>query len=142
MIIVALGIALLLWALYTEGGSIVSAGTGVVNVATYARNAGWSGIDLITAVAIALAESGGNPSAKGDFGNPVAGQYNAFGLWQINTGENPQFLGDDLLDPQVNANDAFALYQQAGNSFSPWSTFKNGAYKAQVNAATQLFMVG
>jgi len=102
-----------------------------------ALNAGFSGTDAVTAAAIAMAESAGNPGAQGDYGNPVAGQYNAFGLWQINTGENPEFVGANLDDPQTNASAAYQLYSAAGG-FSPWSTYNSGAYQpfvAQVTTA-------
>jgi Lysozyme like domain len=87
----------------------------------YASQAGWTEPDLSIAVAIALAESAGNASAVGDNGNSI-------GLWQINLPAHPEFSGDDLTDPQTNANDAFQIYQVAGNSFSPWTTFRDGRY--------------
>src|SRR5215831_15280049 len=91
-----------------------------------AQNAGFSGQDLQTAVQVALAESSGNPSAWGDAG---IGQ-GSFGLWQINAYWHPEFGPDfsQLYDPQTNANAAFSVYSKAGNSFSPWSSFKTGAY--------------
>lgn len=87
----------------------------------YARKAGFSGTDLSIAVAIAYAESSGDPNALGDNGNSL-------GLWQINLPAHPEYSGANLYDPQTNADAAFAIYQQAGNSFSPWTTFKTGAY--------------
>lgn len=103
-------------------------------IAQYAASAGWTGTDLITAVAVALAESGGDANAQGDFGDPNAGVYNAFGLWQVNTGENPQFANDNLLDPQTNANDAYAIWQQIG--WGGWSTYSSGKYAAFIPTAT------
>jgi len=107
-----------------------------MNIASYAQQAGFDGSDLITAVAIALAESGGNARAY----NPetAAGApegQGSYGLWQIYLYAHPEFSGDDLYDPQVNANDAYEVYSKAGNSFSPWSTFKSGAYQAQLVTA-------
>jgi len=87
----------------------------------YARAAGFSGTDLAIAVAIAYAESSGDANAIGDNGDSI-------GLWQINLPNHPEYEGVDLYDPQTNANAAFAIYQQAGESFSPWTTFKTGAY--------------
>ena len=94
----------------------------------YARNAGFSNGDEYTAAAIALAESGGNPHAYNpeNAANAPAGQ-GSFGLWQVFLHAHPEFFGHALYDPQVNANDAFAIYQEA-RSFNPWSTFKSGAY--------------
>jgi alpha-L-arabinofuranosidase len=91
-----------------------------------ASNAGFAGDDLVTAVAVALAESSGNPQALGDIG---IGQ-GSFGLWQISSKYHPEYGPNfaALYDPQANANAAFAIYSAAGNSFSPWSTFKTGSY--------------
>ena len=111
------------------------------DIATVAQNAGFSGDDLITAVAVALAESSGNPNALGDIG---IGQ-GSFGLWQINSKYHPEFGPDftTLYDPQTNANAAYSVYSAAGNSFTPWSTFKSGAYQSYVStvaAAIAIFV--
>ena len=102
---------------------------GASDLLAYASNAGFQGDDLSTAVAIALAESSGNPNAVGDLTITPGGSV---GLWQINLKYHPEYTSDELRDPQTNANAAFAIYQAAGNSFSPWSTFKSGAYLAYV----------
>lgn len=109
---------------------------GAVNIAQYAKQAGFEGNDLVTAVAIALAESSGNIRAY----NPEAAAgtpegQGSYGLWQIYLYAHPEFSGDDLYDPQINANDAYEVYSKAGNSFSPWSTFKNGKYQTQLVTA-------
>ena len=101
-------------------------------IAQVAANAGFQGNDLITAVAIALAESGGNPGVVGDLSLTPGGSV---GLWQINLRWHPEYTAAKLVDPQTNANAAFAIYQAAGNSFTPWSTFKNGAYTAHLDEA-------
>jgi len=112
-------------------------GVAVVNtIAGYARNAGFTGLDLVTAVAVALAESGGDPNAY----NPetAAGApegKGSYGLWQIYLNAHPEYEGVNLYDPQTNANAAFAIYRASGNTFRAWSTFKNGAYVAQLEAA-------
>jgi|SRR5579872_5415857 len=97
----------------------------------YAANAGFSGPDLATAVAIALAESSGNPNEIGDRTlAPANGP--SYGLWQINIGSkaHPEFasLGQALLDPQTNANAAYSIYSRAGGSFSQWTTYTTAAY--------------
>jgi lysozyme-like protein len=105
-------------------------------IAQYASNAGWSGSDLVTAVAIALAESAGNPNAIGDTSlAPTNGP--SYGLWQVNVGSkaNPQYAHDNLFDPQTNANDAYEIYQNHGNSFSAWSTYGGGQYQAFLASA-------
>jgi hypothetical protein len=108
-------------------------------IAGYAQNAGWSGADLVTATAIALAESSGNPAAPGDIDNPVQGAQ-SYGLWQINSYYHPE-CGPNfsaLYDPQTNANCAFGIYQRAGNSFAPWTgTYTNGVYLKYVPTVQQ-----
>lgn len=94
-------------------------------IAAVAANAGFSGDDLITAVAVALAESNppGNEQSVGDQGT-------SFGLWQIHLPAHPEFEGMNHLDPQVNAHEAFDVYSTAGDSFRPWSTYSiNGQYR-------------
>ena len=91
-----------------------------------AAAAGFSGDDLVTAVSIALAESGGNPNAHGDTAITPGG---SIGLWQINLKSHPEFNGQNLFDPATNAAAAYSVYQGAGGSFQPWSTFKSGAFQ-------------
>lgn len=105
------------------GASILSP----AQIQGYAANAGFTGNDLATAVAIALAESGGNPNIIGDQSlAPSNGP--SYGLWQINIGSkaNPQFAGQNLLDPQTNANAAYSIYSRFG--FGRWTTYGNGTY--------------
>lgn len=135
-----LGIIVVLFLLYeayiTESGPGGGAGWQSPSaIYGYAVNAGFSGEDLITAVAVALAESGGNADAY----NPeiLAGAPNgqgSFGLWQIYLGDHPEFSGQNLYDPQTNANAAFSIYRRAGNSFSPWATF-NSLSQANIDKA-------
>jgi hypothetical protein len=103
-----------------------------------AQNAGFSGVDLQTAVAVALTESGGNPQAYNPERTAGAAEgHGSFGLWQIYTTAHPEFAGLNLTDPAVNAGAAFSVYTAAGNSFRPWSTFKNNAYVAHMDAVGQ-----
>ncbi len=94
----------------------------------YASNAGFSDAEAPIAAAIAMAESSGDPSSLGD---PNLGI--SVGLWQINLRAHPEYTQQDLLDPQTNANAAFSVYQQAGSSFNPWTTFKTGAYQEYIS---------
>jgi hypothetical protein len=91
----------------------------------YAAGAGFSGADLPTAVAIALAESSGDPAAY----NPEG----SVGLWQIYLPDHPEYAGANLTDPQVNANAAFGIYSKA-RGFRPWTTFGSGAYQKYLPA--------
>ncbi len=107
-------------------------------IAQAAHDAGFRGHDVTTAVAIALAESGGDPRAH----NPVPPD-NSYGLWQINMigalgpDRRHQFHLDsnkELYDAETNAQAAFAISGK-GNSFQPWTTFTSGAYKSHLDEA-------
>lgn len=96
---------------------------------TLAENAGFSGNDAQTAAAIALAESSGNPNAYNPEAAANAPQgLGSYGLWQIYLNAHPEFNGQNLYDPNINASAARSVWKDAGNSFSPWSTFKSNAY--------------
>lgn len=101
-------------------------------IAEYAHDAGFRGKDLATAVAIALAESGGRTKAHNDL--PPDDSY---GLWQINMlgalgpERRRQFDLDanrDLFDPETNAEAAFEISGR-GESFRPWTTFTSGRHE-------------
>ena len=101
-------------------------------ILTYAQNAGFTGNDLLTAVAIALAESSGVPNTYNPetaAGTPQG--YGSYGLWQIYLNAHPQYAQENLYDPQTNANAAFDIHSAAGG-FGPWSTYKSGAYQAHL----------
>lgn len=78
--------------------------------------------DPALAAAVAMAESGGNPSAIGDL---TLGR--SVGLWQINLAAHPNYDEASLLDPQTNADAAYTI-SNAGQNWKPWSTFNSGAY--------------
>lgn len=90
-----------------------------------ARRVGFPDPNL--AAAVAMAESGGNALAVGDFGR-------SFGLWQIHTPAHPQFNAQSLFDPDYNARAALAVSKN-GTNFGPWTMFKNGGYKKYLGAA-------
>jgi hypothetical protein len=86
-----------------------------------ATRAGFPNVQL--AVAIALAESGGVPQAV-----TRSSRENSIGLWQINLMAHPQYTEDDMKNPELNANAAFAI-SKGGNDWRPWSAYKNGAFQ-------------
>jgi hypothetical protein len=116
-----------------SGAPVPGGPLSVPQIAVYAANAGFEGNDLLTAIAIALAESGGDPGAVGDLNITRGGSV---GLWQINLRWHPQYTAQALMDPQTNADAAFQIFQAAGDSFSPWSTFKSGAYRSHLDVAS------
>lgn len=109
-------------------------------IAGAAKAAGFTGSNLAKAVAIALAESSGNPNAH----NAVPPD-NSYGLWQINmlgsmgTARRKQFglkSNDELFNPATNAKAAYAI-AGGGKSFTPWSTYTSGAYFRYMSRANK-----
>lgn len=97
------------------------------DIAKYAYKAGFRGDALNVAVAIALAESGGNTAAYNPemaAGTPTGS--GSRGLWQIYGAAHPQYNNDSAFDPAVNARAAFEVFREAGNRFTPWSTYNQG----------------
>lgn len=99
--------------------------------------------DLVTAVAISLRESGGDPTKHND--NASTGD-NSYGLWQENVKDNPDrfkpigLTGPDLLNPLNAARALGFLYKQSG--FYAWGPYKgvsptNGVTAAQMAAAAK-----
>jgi hypothetical protein len=96
---------------------------------TLAVSAGFTEQEAVIAAAIALAESGGNPTAK----NPGS---NARGLWQImTTAHGDKIAGRNIFDPAVNADVARKVYVEAGKKWTPWAVYNSGAYKKHLPSA-------
>lgn len=111
------------------GGQRVDGAMSMTDVARIARAAGFTGADVAKAVAVAWAESDGNPNAVGDRDLTIKGEKSV-GLWQINYRPgrdegNPARDPQRNLDPLVNAKNAFAIYQQQG--WRAWSTTHDDA---------------
>lgn len=116
-----------------KGGSILTGKFTFNDLLVLAKDAGFPPGDDITAAAIALAESGGDPNAYNpEMAAGAAPGMGSYGLWQIYRTAHPEFAIENLNDPRTNASAAFTTYQEAGQSFGPWSTFKSGAYMAYV----------
>lgn len=101
----------------------------------YAAQAGFTGDMLVTATAVALAESQGSTTAY----NPETAAGTPYGsgsrgLWQIYGYAHPNYNNNTLYDPLTNARAAFAI-SSSGHNFSPWSTYMNGAYVAEMALA-------
>lgn len=113
----------------------------VADIARYAYAAGFRGRDLLTAVAIALGESGGNPDAAGDVGLQTKTWGPSIGLWQIRsikgqTGTGGARDASQLRDPAFNARSAYHLFTARG-SFRDWTVYKKGIYKRYLSQARQ-----
>lgn len=92
-------------------------------IAGYARQAGFQGPALVTATAVALAESGGRTDATNVNRNGSTDR----GLWQLNDGAHPWVKSINWSDPAANAAGAFRIYREAGSSFRPWVAFTSGS---------------
>lgn len=106
-------------------------GPGAQVAAAAAARAGWTGVDLVTAVAVAGAESGWRPGVTHINGN---GSID-YGLWQINSVHVGILASGDWADPYDNAAMAHTVWAAAGGSWSPWTTFTGGAYTQYLPAA-------
>lgn len=107
-------------------------------IAEHAHAAGFRGRDLSTAVAVALAESGGRTHAHNS--TPPDDSY---GLWQVNMlgalgpERRRQFGLDadrDLFDPATNAAAAYAISGR-GESFRPWTAYTSGRHERYLDRA-------
>lgn len=96
-------------------------------IAGAAAQAGFTGSDLVTAVAVALAESGGNPRAVSSTGD--------YGLWQINRVHAELLASGDRFNPADNARMAYRVWMDAGRSWRPWVAYTTGRHLAYVGRA-------
>jgi hypothetical protein len=123
-------------------------------VAQAARDAGFQGEQLITAIAVSCAENGSHdPARLGDVSLENSTWGPSVGLWQIRSLRADYGTGrtrdqTHLTDPTFNARSAYSI-SSSGRDFGPWSTYdasskhphNNGAYRQFLtdarNAATQ-----
>lgn len=110
-------------------------------IARLAADAGWSGPELDTAVAVALAESDGFTDRLGDLNIQTAEYGPSVGLWQIRT-VNPGHGGwfdrqhhnhQANLDPVTNAQNARAIYERYG--WRRWGAYTDGRYQQFMDRA-------
>lgn len=106
----------------------------VASLQLLARSAGWSGMDVYRAVAVALAESSGDPNVTSS--NPDGGTN--VGLWQLDTkGEGAGYSVRQLQDPLTNASVAWRGWNADGNTFDKhWQTAVNGTAAARMVQAS------
>jgi hypothetical protein len=97
-------------------------------IARYALGAGATGDALATAVAIALAESGGQVEIVSKRNKD--GTYDR-GLWQINDIHTQYDRALLTSDPAYNAK-AAAEVSSGWTNFKPWTAYNTGAYKSHL----------
>lgn len=107
----------------SAGGSSTLPGSNSGSIRQVAQAAGFTGTALDTAVAIAMAESGGNAQAV----NVNTNGSRDRGLWQINNQAWPNVSDACAFDPLCAAKAAYRISQD-GTDFSPWVTYQTGAY--------------
>ncbi len=83
---------------------------------------------LVTAVAVALAESSCNPGAEGDNGWIGTCRSIDRGLFQINSCWHNEVDDDCAYRAQCNADAAYRISSE-GADWTPWTTFKTGRYR-------------
>lgn len=101
-----------------------------VQIASWARTSGFATLnDIITAVAVALAESGGRIDAT----NANLNGTTDYGVWQINSVHAALF--DQYPDWWTisNAQMAFAVFR--GSGWKAWTTYNSGAYQLYMGRA-------
>jgi hypothetical protein len=116
------------------GNDTQASGKGTVSLSQLVELAHEAGIpndELATAVAIAEAESGGNPDAVDDDSNGSVDR----GLWQINTVWDSVLPGNEF-NEAYNAK-SMAFISQGGTDWSPWVTYQTGAYQTYLPQAQQ-----
>jgi hypothetical protein len=111
---------------------------GAAGLTVAAVQAGFTGQGLRLAVAVGLAESSGNPTARGP--NPPtpgcpAGSVDR-GAWQLNNCHHPE-VSDACADNLACAAAAAYRISAGGANWSEWTTYTSGAYQAQLAAADQ-----
>ncbi len=100
-------------------------------IAGLAKSAGFPPDQIATAVAVALAESGGKTDALNTANRN--GTWDA-GIWQVNSIHG--YSQTSLFDPGTNAAAAFKIWSAAGRRWTPWSVYNNGRYRTYIPRGT------
>lgn len=99
-------------------------------IASAAASGGFSGLNQTIAVAVSLAESGGDPTA---IANEPDGSH-SYGLWQINSVHTDVLRMGNWQDPATNARMAFRIFTE-NRGWTPWSTYNNLRYQMFMSRA-------
>lgn len=99
-------------------------------VARVGLYAGFTGNTLVTAVAVAKAESGWREDAR-----YLTSQEDSRGLWQINWYAHSQFNGSRLYERIYNGQAAYTVWRDAGRSWRPWTTYTRGTFNKYMEEA-------
>lgn len=102
------------------------------DIARLLRSIGWPESTLTVAVALVLAESGGDPYAKNSAGNSPPSTDR--GLWQFNSYWRKDVDDACAYDPVCSSRKAL-ITSKNGTDFSAWSAYKNGSYQGKMSQA-------
>lgn len=94
------------------------------DIGSAAAAAGFTPVEILVAIPLAYAESGGNPEAT----NHNSNGSTDYGVWQINSIHKEILASGNWADVRDNAKMARQVYLNAGGSWEPWSAYNNGAY--------------
>ena len=123
-----------------QAASAAQSCAGYATYAGFTNNA--TNDELVTASAICVAESGGqptvyycNPTGQDGYYPPVScsGMYDR-GLWQIDNQAWTSISDTCAFTAKCNADGAYTISQR-GASFSPWATYTSGTYSNYLTAA-------
>ncbi len=110
-------------------------------IATLALERGCSTAQAPTATAIAMAESGGSPSAQGDVALMTPVWDWSAGLWQIRGLRSERGTGalrDSIANQQAATNSqAMYVISSGCTNWSPWTTYTRGLYLGYLGVARQ-----
>jgi hypothetical protein len=104
-------------------------------ITAFAINAGIPDAQVQTSVAIAFAESGGDINIVSPKNKNGSRDY---GLWQVNSVHKAWFDLSRYADAAYNADAMYRIWNEAGKKWTPWTTFKSGAYKKYLTAAKNI----
>jgi hypothetical protein len=121
----------------TSGGDEVGiqATTRSIRCAEAARAAGWTGENLVTSVAVALAESLCTAGAQ-NYNGPTSGCPNGSvdrGAWQINNCYHAWVTDACAYEVYCNARAAHDIWGWSG--WGAWAAYNNGSYQNYLNEA-------
>lgn len=111
-------------------------GVGLMSASEVARAAYLAGFRdqrLVEAIAVALAESGGDPGAR----HVNVGGTVDRGAWQINDHYHSEVTDTCAYDVYCAARAAYTI-SAGGSDWTPWSTYTSGAYQAHMQQAAAL----
>lgn len=101
----------------------------------FARQAGWEGAEVVTAVAVAMAASGGADHALETYPHGTPRQTR--GLWAVDVDQVADDVAATLYDPRANARAAYGFWEANGRSWDWSPVYRSGGWRTYLDAADQ-----